>query len=156
MNTYYKYTGDPKMLKHIGFKFHKLYANNYKAYNLKNIWLFVKGGYVIEIDNINHEHWYTVIKFILDNKNKPVSFWSRSCKSKLFQGSTMPEHRIIDGIIYNYDEKIEKNRKIYEELKKNPDSDIILELKDGVAIDFDLVTNILLLEKFGKFETIQL
>ena len=44
----YKYNGDIKSLKMLNYKFSKLYANNYKAYNLKDIWLFVKGGFVVE------------------------------------------------------------------------------------------------------------
>jgi len=42
-----KFTGNFKDLKPMGFKFHKLFANNYKVYNKDKVWIWVaEGGYV--------------------------------------------------------------------------------------------------------------
>jgi hypothetical protein len=56
-----KFTGNFKDLKGMGFKFHKLFANNYKVYEKDKIWIWVaRGGYVEVAD------FYELSGYIVD------------------------------------------------------------------------------------------
>lgn len=46
-----KFTGDFKKLIPMGFKFHKLFANNYKVYEKDEVWIWVAYGGYVEIDD---------------------------------------------------------------------------------------------------------
>ena len=71
----YAYTGDVKLLKTIGFTFHKLYAANYKTYMRDDVAMFVTTNMVLEVSAIRPEHHNAVIEFIIANKHQPREFW---------------------------------------------------------------------------------
>lgn len=77
----YAYTGDVKLLKTIGCKFQKLFADNYKAYHRDGSFMFVTTDMVLELDRIEAEHQATAVKFVLDNLDQPEEFWidERGC-----------------------------------------------------------------------------
>jgi len=47
-----KFTGNFKDLKPMGFKFNKLFANNYKVYEKNDIWIWVANGGYVEIRDL--------------------------------------------------------------------------------------------------------
>lgn len=59
------FTGDFKKLKPMGFKFHKLFANNYKVYEKNGVWIWVAQGGYVEIDDHYDNSGY-IAKRILD------------------------------------------------------------------------------------------
>jgi len=60
-----KFTGDFKKLIPMGFKFYKLYANNYKVYEKNKVWIWVAhGGYVEISDHFSKSGF--IAKKILD------------------------------------------------------------------------------------------
>lgn len=141
----YRYTGDVKLLKPAGYTFHKLYAMNYKAYNLNDVWLFVKGGLVIEIDGLKLEHWNKVIKFILDNKEKPIKFWQDIPETGYFKNTIFPQFRVIDGEIYSKSEKIKKGK-----------TDEDFRFKDGFPLKPEFVKQIIELNKLGTLKEVEI
>ena len=60
-----KFTGDFKKLIPMGFKFHKLFANNYKVYEKNGVWIWVSQGGYVEIDDHYDNSGY-IAKRILD------------------------------------------------------------------------------------------
>jgi len=60
-----KFTGDFKKLIPMGFKFYKLYANNYKVYEKNKVWIWVAYGGYVEIDDY-YENSIHIAKRILD------------------------------------------------------------------------------------------
>lgn len=46
-----KFTGKIEDLKKMNFKFQKLYARNYKVYSKNDVWIWVAGGFSIEISD---------------------------------------------------------------------------------------------------------
>lgn len=74
MNNELNYTVKDSELKAMGYKFQKLYANNYKSYRKEisghTIWLWSKGK-TIEIDNW-HQNTKAIIEFYKANKNSPL------------------------------------------------------------------------------------
>ena len=65
-----KFTGDFKQLIPMGFKFHKLYARNYKVYEKNKIWIWVAHGGYVEIDDFYNLSGY--IMQAIFNKTFPV------------------------------------------------------------------------------------
>ena len=141
--TGYRYSGDIKKLKGIGYKFHKLYGRNYKCYNKKDVWLFVKGGMFLENNQISHpDNWTKVIAFILKNLDMPDQFWYYNVKLPLFGDSKMSEFRLIDGIIYSNNVRQLKSREIYQSTG--------MLMKDGYGISPELVDQIKELHSTGE------
>ena len=60
-----KFTGDFKDLKPMGFKFHKLFARNYKVYERDKVWVGVHEGGYVEIDDHYGNSGY-IAKMIID------------------------------------------------------------------------------------------
>lgn len=60
-----KFTGNFKKLIPMGFKFHKLFARNYKVYNKNDVWIWVAHGGYIELKDLYDLSGYA-IKMILD------------------------------------------------------------------------------------------
>ena len=61
-----KFTGRFRDLKPLGYKFHKLFANNYKVYEKNDIWIWVARGGYVEVGDFYKLSPY-VIKVILDD-----------------------------------------------------------------------------------------
>jgi len=60
-----KFTGNFKDLIPMGFKFHKLFARNYKVYEKNKVWIWVhRGGYVEISDHYDNSGY--IAKMILD------------------------------------------------------------------------------------------
>lgn len=132
----YKFNGDVKILKSLGYTFKKLFAKNHKVYMLNRLSMYVKGGMVLELDNINHVDWYTIIKFILDNKDQDTSMWSRRGGNNRMGFFNTSNYRIVDGVIYSY-----------EEFRIKATEDQAFCLLGGQAIEHDLALQILTLDK---------
>ena len=88
--------GDVKKLIPAGWKFQKLYANNYKSYHKDNIFMFVVSSMAIEITNVRSEHWTTLVGFILDHKDEPESFW-QSYSSSFFKDTPFANWVLQNG-----------------------------------------------------------
>jgi len=61
-----KFTGDFKELMPMGFKFHKLFANNYKVYSKNDVWIWVAHGGYVEFKDLYGLSGYA-IKMLLDD-----------------------------------------------------------------------------------------
>jgi hypothetical protein len=96
----YRYTGSIAALIPHGYKFHKLYARNYRAYNKGPIWMFPISKMIIEIDNCNLQEHIIAVKFILDNLHKADRFFTYSITLPLFGKTTMPRWLIIEGQLF--------------------------------------------------------
>jgi len=55
-----KFTGDFKKLIPMGFTFHKLFARNYKVYEMNKVWIWVAHGGYVEIDDFYNLSGYIV------------------------------------------------------------------------------------------------
>jgi hypothetical protein len=60
-----EFTGDFKDLIPMGFKFHKLFANNYKVYEKNKVWIWVAHGGYVEISD-HYDNSVHIAKMILD------------------------------------------------------------------------------------------
>lgn len=60
-----KFQAKFRELKPMGFKFHKLFARNYKVYEKNKVWIWVHQGGYVEIDNHYGNSGY-IAKMILD------------------------------------------------------------------------------------------
>lgn len=77
-----KFTGKFKELKGMGFKFHKLFANNYKVYEKNGIWIWVAHGGYIEIEDFYGKSAY-IAKMILDDT------YPKREKDSMFRGKVL-------------------------------------------------------------------
>jgi hypothetical protein len=143
---YYCYIGDIKKLIPAGFTFQKLYASNYKAYHKDNIFMFVVSKMILEISDIKSEYQTTLIKFILDHKDKPESFWHSTRKHSFFKDILFANWVIYDGkVMAEYDYTENKYKDLYN--IENLDS-----INDGFQIQYELVKDILKLNEIGGVE----
>lgn len=142
MEAHY-YTGTIDDLKKLGYKFHKLYARNYKAYNLGNIWLFVKGGFVVEFNSLEAESKYhfNLIQFILDNKDKSETFWYKMSEHPLLKGYKSPNFIMYQGEFYTEKEGLQKFGR-----------DEWCFASKKMPVFFELVQQILALNEKGPFK----
>lgn len=151
----YCYTGDIKKLIPAGWIFQKLYASNYKTYRKNKFIMYVTTKMCIEIVNIDYDNQVAVIKFILDNIDKPKSFWEAkpSIVHPLFKNSTFPNWVIQDGVIYSRKEAVKNKAKWY---KKFEEDESIEYLEDGERISYQMVLDIIELKKLGNVELCKL
>jgi len=144
--NYYCYVGDIKKLIPAGFTFQKLYANNYKAYHKNNIFMFVVSKMILEIAGIKPEYQTILIKFILDHKDKPESFWHSTREHSFFKDTLFANWVIYNGeVMAEYDYTNHKYADLYN--IENIDS-----INDGFQIQYELVKDILELNKIGSIE----
>lgn len=62
-----KFTGKFRDLKPMGFKFHRLYARNYKVYEQEDMWIWVGGGDV-RFKDLPPKHFAIVFDMILNDQ----------------------------------------------------------------------------------------
>jgi hypothetical protein len=108
--------------------------------------MFVRGGMILEIDNIDHEIQSGLIDFILDHKDEPESFWHSTRKHSFFKDSLFANWVIQNGKIMSYREALDNKMKWYKEVEKGNDPEY---LSDGHNITYELVQTILELNEFG-------
>jgi hypothetical protein len=143
----YCYDGDVKKLIPAGWKFQKLYASNYKSYSKNNIIMFVVGGMVIEIDNIDHKYQADLIDFILDHKDEDESFWHSKRDNSFFKDTFFANWVVQNGVVLHHTEATYNKIKWYNALENNED---VPYLEDGYPIRYDFVKTILELDSLGK------
>jgi len=108
---FYKYTGDIKKLKDIGYNFEKIYARSYKSYTKGKIWMFVSNDMIIEITNLDVEFHKSFIGFILDNKDKAKDFWVEDIEHSKMSFKDIPKWIITkNGNTMSKNEWRDKNR----------------------------------------------
>jgi len=144
---YYCYIGHRKKLKPNGWTFQKLYARNYHTYYKDGIIMYVVSKMCIELDNIKAKHQRKVIKFILENINKPDLFWQE--KSAFFKDTLFPSWVIQNGEITSKHQSIINKRDwhLAWEIDNN-----IEYLEDGIPIRFAWVNAIKELIELGGVE----
>jgi len=76
-----KFTGKFKDLKKMGFKFHKLFARNYKVYEKNDIWIWVAHGGYIELNDFYDDSIFIIDMIINDTYPKRE-------KDSVFRGMT--------------------------------------------------------------------
>lgn len=143
-----KFTGKFTDLKKMGYKFHKLYAMNYKVYIKDGILIWV-GGRDIEFNNINHSA--KIAKMILDDtypvykedtgygdKDGPGLYiffekgYPRSCIINNETGEVFIHKVFFEKHGYEY------NHDVYRELLVNTKLiEAVKELKDMLKIEDD-------------------
>ena len=149
----YHFTGDIKKLIPNGWTFQKLYANNYKTYNKNDIIMFVISKMLIEITNVEQKYQANIIKFILDNKNKPNSFWQSKSKNNILFGDTLFSNWVLQsGIIMRDIEAIKNKVQWLCEFQKD---NSITYLEDGYKINFNLVQDIIQLDSIKPLELLK-
>ena len=146
---YYCYTGDIKKLIPNGWIFQKLYARNYKTYRKGKIIMFVISKMAIEITNLDEDAHILLIKFILDNKNKPESFWQSksSVDIPLFKNSKFPCWVVQKGEVMSRQQAVANKSRWFKAYESN---ESIGYLEDGFRIRYSLVKDILELNKTSK------
>jgi len=142
----YCYTDDVKKLIPSGWKFQKLYASNYKTYKKGEVIMFVRGGMIIEIDNVSHEVQADLIDFILNHKDEPESFWHSTRKHSFFKDSLFANWVIQNDKIMSDREAMDNKMKWYKEVEKGNNPEY---LSDGHRITYELVQTILELNNLG-------
>ena len=151
----YRYTGDIKKLIPSGWKFQKLYANDYKTYTKDDIIMFVVSKMVLEISNIKNRtgEQKALIDFILLNKDQPDSFWESPYTSpamiKLFGHGTRPNFVVHTGKVRTYEEVMRMKAEFFKEYDKDESTPYV---PDGVLIDLELVKSIIELDNLGGLE----
>jgi len=124
----YRYTGDIKLLKTIGYRFQKLYASNYKTYIKDHMFMFVIEDMILEYSGLDDEFQKTVIDFILKNKDKDENFWLKSGKF----GKVASYCITSFGNLIHRDEYTKNRIHYYEEMK-----DIMNKEKTGLFLNIE-------------------
>jgi len=138
---FFRYTGDVKKLKSLGYTFQKLYARNYISYHKDEIFMFKTNKMILEIGNLDPQYQSLAIQFILDHKDEPETFWWY--KSRIFKNTLMPVWSLIDGKIYNKEMKREEYKNGNEEIA----------FKTGFLFSKDRVEQILALQPLEKIKS---
>jgi len=145
----YCYTGDIKKLKPNGWIFQKLYARNYKTYRKDNIIMYVVSNMRIEIDNIKAKYQPKVIEFIIDNIDKPDSFWQSKSEIPIFKDTLFANWVLQDGEIITRKQANINKRDWHLAWEKDND---IEYLEDGTRLGIELINSIKELIKLGGVE----
>lgn len=145
MTEYYCYTGDIKNLKPNGWIFQKLYARNYKTYRKDGIIMYVISKMCLEIDNVRSQDQTKVVEFILENIDKPESFWS----DEGMYGGKIASWVIQEGKIINRREAVKNKAEWYKKWEEDND---IPYLEDGERIRSKWINAIRELKELGNIE----
>ena len=142
--NFYCYTGDIKKLIPNGWTFQKLYARNYKTYRKDGIIMYVISKMCLEFDNIRSKYQSKVVEFMLENIDKPDSFWQTEGIYGMLAAWT-----IQDGAIISRQEAFRNKAEWHKAWEKDNN---IPYLEDGERIRIKWVNAIKELLKLGNIE----
>lgn len=153
---YLKFTGDYAQLKHMGYTFHKLFADNIMTWNRDDLglWIRKRGGYLYH-GNLD---LYKLIAFL---KTNPVGRQHDGAIT-YYKFYTVGAVRTADDYDrFEYKETSDENQKYYAECIKRwgdvtddtPDSELPPYVTHEAFLD-DLVAHLDELEKLGWYELV--
>ena len=135
-----KFVGDFKQLIPMGFKFHKLFANNYKVYERHKVWIWVAHGGYVEIDDFYGLSGY-ILRAVWDNTYpayaKDVIMEGKLAWLSIKKGDKKPcminreTGEIIDRREFKTEEDESYDYKLFRELSLRKETfNFLKELKD--------------------------
>jgi len=142
--NYLKFTGDYAKLKSMGYRFQKLYANNYMSWSKNGVFIFKKGADIThgEID------LYKLVEFLRSNPNT---------KSYGGPGSVSFLAFYNDDKTCEYRDYSEENNRLYiangkEWLQYNPDTDETPQQIYPKTAGSELIEQLEELDRLGWYE----
>ena len=143
--NYLKFTGDYTALKGMGYKFQKLYANNYMSWSKNGVYIFKRGA------DITHGEF---------DLYKLVTFWrtnpkvrTHECGVSFFKFYNNPDTNDYDYYPYT-DENIAKYRANLDEWGKwsEESGEDAPECMSSIMVGHDLLTQLEELNELGWYE----